>query len=47
MRRSLKTSGLTTQQRRDLGASRANQKWTTDMTYIWVENKWLYLATVM
>ncbi|MRT95071.1 IS3 family transposase, partial [Ancylomarina sp. 16SWW S1-10-2] len=24
-----------------------NQKWTTDITYIWVKDKWLYLATVM
>ena len=24
-----------------------NQKWVTDITYIWVKDKWLYLATVM
>lgn len=24
-----------------------NQKWTSDITYIWVDNQWLYLATVM
>jgi putative transposase len=32
---------------RDFGASRPNEKWTTDITYIWVRNRWLYLATVM
>ena len=24
-----------------------NRKWTTDITYIWVDKQWLYLATVM
>ena len=32
---------------RDFAASRPNQKWTTDITYIWVRDRWLYLATVM
>lgn len=32
---------------RDFGATGPNQKWTTDITYIWVEKKWIYLATVM
>lgn len=32
---------------RQFGASKPNEKWTTDITYIWVENQWLYLATVM
>ncbi len=32
---------------RRFGASRPNEKWTTDITYIWVEDQWLYLATVM
>lgn len=32
---------------RQFGASGPNQKWTTDITYIWVEQKWVYLATVM
>ena len=32
---------------RDFGASRPNEKWTTDITYIWVKDQWLYLATVM
>jgi len=32
---------------RKFGASRPNQKWTTDITYIWVGDQWLYLATVM
>ena len=32
---------------RDFHADRPNQKWTSDITYIWVESRWLYLATVM
>ena len=32
---------------RDFHADKPNQKWTSDITYIWVKNKWLYLATVM
>ena len=32
---------------RDFGANRANEKWTTDITYIWVKDRWFYLATVM
>lgn len=32
---------------RDFNAEQPNQKWTSDITYIWVENRWLYLATVM
>ena len=32
---------------RDFSASKANEKWTTDITYIWVKNKWLYLSVVM
>ncbi len=32
---------------RDFSAERPNQKWVTDITYIWVECRWLYLATVM
>lgn len=32
---------------RDFAASQPNQKWTTDITYIWVRDRWLYLATVM
>jgi transposase InsO family protein len=28
-------------------ADKPNEKWTSDITYIWVESKWLYLATVM
>lgn len=32
---------------RRFGASRPNEKWTTDITYIWVDDQWLYLATVM
>lgn len=32
---------------RNFKASEPNEKWTTDITYIWVEKQWLYLATVM
>ena len=32
---------------RKFGANKPNEKWTTDITYIWVEDQWLYLATVM
>ncbi len=32
---------------RNFKAQAPNEKWTTDITYIWVENQWLYLATVM
>ena len=32
---------------RDFQAGRANVKWTSDITYIWVKDQWLYLATVM
>lgn len=32
---------------RDFTAEEPNQKWVTDITYIWVQQRWLYLATVM
>ena len=32
---------------RDFYAKESNQKWTSDITYIWVQDRWLYLATVM
>ena len=32
---------------RQFGAAGPNQKWTSDITYIWVDKKWMYLATVM
>lgn len=32
---------------RDFHADKPNEKWTSDITYIWVENRWFYLATVM
>lgn len=32
---------------RDFNAEQPNQKWTSDITYIWVDSRWLYLATVM
>jgi len=31
----------------DFSASRADAKWVTDITYIWTEEGWLYLATVL
>lgn len=33
--------------KRNFKADGPNQKWTTDITYIWVNGKWLYLAAVM
>ncbi|MEJ1356941.1 MAG: IS3 family transposase [Candidatus Sedimenticola sp. (ex Thyasira tokunagai)] len=33
--------------RRKFESGRPNEKWTTDITYIWVDEQWLYLATVM
>lgn len=33
--------------RRRFTVDRPNTKWTTDITYIWVKDQWLYLATVM
>jgi len=32
---------------RDFTASAPNQKWVGDITYIWTDERWLYLATVM
>jgi len=32
---------------RNFKANAPNQKWTSDITYIWVEDQWIYLATVM
>ena len=32
---------------RDFSTGKANTKWTSDITYIWIKDKWLYLATVM
>ena len=32
---------------RDFEASAPNEKWTTDITYIWTAEGWLYLAVVM
>jgi putative transposase len=32
---------------RDFEAQRPNQKWVTDITYIWTSAGWLYLSTVM
>lgn len=33
--------------RRRFHAEAPNQKWVTDITYIWVKGNWAYLATVM
>ncbi|PKM23070.1 MAG: IS3 family transposase [Gammaproteobacteria bacterium HGW-Gammaproteobacteria-14] len=33
--------------RRRFHAEGPNQKWVTDIAYIWVNGRWLYLATVM
>ncbi len=33
--------------KRNFSAKRPNKKWTTDITNIWVENQWFYLAVVM
>lgn len=32
--------------RRDFESETPNQKWVTDITYIWVKSRWLFLATV-
>jgi len=32
---------------RNFEASRPNEKWVTDITYVWTGEGWLYLATVM
>jgi transposase InsO family protein len=32
---------------RDFRATRPNEKWVTDITYIWTAEGWLYLATVI
>ncbi|NMV27086.1 DDE-type integrase/transposase/recombinase [Vibrio parahaemolyticus] len=33
--------------RRDFESETPNQKWVTDITYIWVKSRWLFLVTVM
>ncbi|NRB42498.1 MAG: IS3 family transposase [Pseudomonadales bacterium] len=32
---------------REFKANKPNEKWVTDIPYIWVKDKWLYLAAVM
>lgn len=40
--------GLENILKQDFSAERPNQKWVTDITYIWTEaEKWTYLATVL
>ena len=31
----------------NFNAAKPNKKWVTDITYIWTDEGWLYLATVM
>jgi transposase InsO family protein len=31
----------------DFSADKADQKWVSDITYIWTEEGWLYLAVVL
>ena len=31
----------------DFTAARANEKWVSDITYVWTDEGWLYLAVVM
>ncbi|NKB80728.1 MAG: IS3 family transposase [Nitrospirales bacterium] len=33
--------------KQDFGAATPNQKWTTDITYVWTDEGWLYLAVVL
>ena len=33
--------------KQDFSAAVPNQKWTTDITYVWTDEGWLYLAVVM
>nr|WP_245728412.1 IS3 family transposase [Rheinheimera pacifica] len=33
--------------KRRFDAEKPNERWTPDITYIWLKDKWLYLATVM
>ena len=32
---------------RDFDAERPNQRWVTDITYVWTQQSWMYLAVVM
>jgi transposase InsO family protein len=32
---------------RDFDAERPNQRWVTDITYVWTQQSWVYLAVVM
>ena len=32
---------------RDFSATQPNEKWTSDITYIWAESRWMFLAVVM
>ena len=33
--------------KQDFTALSANQKWVSDMTYVWTDEGWLYLAVIM
>ena len=33
--------------KQDVHAAAPNQKWTSDITYVWTDEGWLYLAVVM
>ena len=35
------------QLKREFGANRANQKWVSDISYIWTREGWLYLSVVI
>jgi len=32
---------------RDFGASRPNERWVTDITYVWTDEGWCYLAAIL
>jgi putative transposase len=32
---------------RDFGATRPNERWVTDITYVWTDEGWAYVATIL
>jgi putative transposase len=32
---------------RDFGAQRPNERWVTDITYVWTDSGWVYLAAIL